>query len=326
MPQEQHIYAVTRVHSNELNLLSRQDIEQLISARDAAEAFRMLHDKGWSQAGPSCNAEAALEAETQKTWNLIEELTGDVQPFNVFRYGNDYHNLKAAVKLAYTGTEGDTEGYFLPFGTVPVDVIVKAAKEHDFTELPPAMAQTGRKAYEALADTGSGQACDMVIDKAALAAIDEAGRQSDSELLRRYAQLRVDGANIKAAVRCCVMKKSPDFIDRAIAEAGTLDTGALKKAAAESMDAIYAYLKTTAYEGAVPALKTSMADFERWCDDELIELIRPQRFNYFGIEPLAAFLLGRQNEIGMVRLVLSAKMNDLSSEALRQRLREMYVD
>ena len=135
----------------------------------------------------------------------------------------------------------------------------------------------------------------------------------------------MDVANIKAAVRCRVMQKPRDFLERAVAQAGTLDTRALVDAAAQSLDALYAYLDNTDYAGAVEALKNSMAAFERWCDDQLIQMIRPQRYNYFGIEPLAAYILGRENEIRMVRLILSAKINGLSDDILRERLRITYV-
>ncbi|MDL2219116.1 V-type ATPase subunit [Ruminococcaceae bacterium OttesenSCG-928-O06] len=327
MAEEQYVYAVTRVHINEQGLLSKQDLEQLISAPTLAEAFRLLTDKGWGSADIAADDPDALVAyETARTWGLIEELVGDSTPFNVFRVANDYHNLKAAIKLAYSADdENETGRYFLGFGTVPVETIVKAADEHDFSALPEDMAKAGQEAYEALAHTGVGQACDMVIDRAALVAVDKAGKETKSELLRRYAELTVDSANIKTAVRCCRMGKNRDFIDRAIAPAGTLNTEKLAAAAAEGMDAIYEYLRTTAYAGAVDELEVSLANFERWCDNQLIEMIRPQRNNYFSLEPLAAYILGRENEIKMVRLILSAKMNDLPAEALRERLRETYV-
>ena len=327
MAKELYTYAVTRVHAHEQNLLSRQDIEQLISAANAAECFRMLSDKGWGGPEvPENNPDALIAAEMEKTWSLVEELAGDISQFNVFKYANDFHNLKAAIKLAYSAsTATDTDRYFQGHGTVPLEMIVKAADEHDFSLLPPALAKAGREAYEALAHTGNGQACDMAIDRVALVAIYKAGTSSQSELLGKYARLLVDSANIKAAVRCCLMKKPMEFVERAIAPAGTLDTKALAKAATEDLEAVYARLRYTDYEDAVETLQVSLAAFECWCDNQLIEMIKPQRFNYFTIEPIAAFILGRENEIRMVRLVLSAKINNLGAEALRERLRDMYV-
>ncbi len=327
MAKDLYVYAVTRVHNHEMGLLSGQDIEQLVAANSAAEVFRLLADKGWGTPDlPAGDPDALVAYELDKTWGLIEELAGGLEPFNVFRYANDYHNLKAAIKLEYSADDENEGGaYFLKHGTVDIDVIRKAAQEHDFSALPAAMAEAGRGAYEALAHTGSGQAGDMVIDRAALIAIDGAGKTSESKLLRRYAQLTVDAANIKTAVRCCLMKKPQDFIERAVAPVGTLDTKELIRAAADSLDAIYTCLFSTQYAGAVDALKTSMAAFECWCDNQMIEMIRPQRYNYFTLEPLAAFIFGRENEIRMVRLILSAKINQLDNEALRERLREMYV-
>ena len=325
---EEYIYAVTRVHIHEQNLLDKAFLEDLINAPGSAEAFRMLADKGWgAQDMPQNNADALVAAETDKTWALVEELCGNVEQFNVFRTGNDYHNLKAAIKLAYA-SHGEEKNmrYYLRGGNVEIDRIIHAAEHHDFSMLPPDMAAAGQEAYEALAHTGSGQECDMAVDRAALCAIWQAGKTAKSALLEEYAALTVDAANIKAAVRCCGMKKRRDFIGRAIAPAGTLDVEKLADAASTgSQGAIYDYLATTRYAEAVDELKKSVASFERWRDDRLMALIRPQRSMYSSIEPLAAYILGRENEIAMVRLILSAKTNHLGTDALRERLRNTYV-
>ena len=72
-------------------------------------------------------------------------------------------------------------------------------------------------------------------------------------------------------------------------------------------------------------LKKSLAAFERWCDNRMIRTIKPEIHNPFGIGPLAAYILARDNEIKTVRIILAAKRNDLPEEMLRERVREMYV-
>ena len=322
------IYAVTRVHMHEANLLGKKDFDQLLSADSVAEAFRLLADKGWGNSEiPAGDMEALIEAETRKTWDLTAELVGNVEPFNVFRYANDYHNLKAAIKLGYSAVgESEWVRYFLPAGTVEVEAIQKAARERDFSFLPPAMAEAGSTACEVLSRTGNGQLCDITIDRAALMAIGAAGKSAKSPLLRRYAEIIVDTANVKSAVRCLRMRKSREFIERALAPAGTLDYTALADAAVSGeKEAMAALLGGTAYADAIPALNESIAAFECWCDNEIIRMIRPCRAQYFGIDPLAAFILGRENEIRMVRLILTVKTNNMSGSALEERLRETYV-
>lgn len=324
---EQYVYEVTRVHMQERGLLSAQDMEQLIAAENAKEFCKILTDKGWGAPElPANDPEAIFAYEWNKTWALIAELLGDLSPFHTFCVANDYHNLKAAIKLAYSSNEDrDVSTYFLPFGTIDADAIWKATEAFDFSSLPKGLAEAGREAYAALSQTRSGQACDVVIDRAALIAIDKAGEKSESRLLKRYAELTVDTANIKAAVRCCLMKKDLPFIKMVIAPVGTLDTDRLADAAAKDLEAIFDCLKGSAYAGAVGELKKSVPAFERWCDNQLIALIKPQKNNYFSLEPIAAFILGRENEIKMARLILSAKVNNLSDEALRERLRDTYV-
>ena len=58
---------------------------------------------------------------------------------------------------------------------------------------------------------------------------------------------------------------------------------------------------------------------------EIIQTIKPQKYNPFSVEPLVAYVLARENEIKTVRIILSAKANNLPEDSIRERVREMYV-
>ena len=73
------------------------------------------------------------------------------------------------------------------------------------------------------------------------------------------------------------------------------------------------------------ALAESPSAFERWCDNKIIQTIKPQKYNPFSVEPLVAYVLARENEIKTVRIILSAKANNLPEDSIRERVREMYV-
>ena len=51
----------------------------------------------------------------------------------------------------------------------------------------------------------------------------------------------------------------------------------------------------------------------------------PQKYESFSVGPLLAYLLARQNEIKTVRIILTGKQNEFPDEAIRERIREMYV-
>ena len=187
------------------------------------------------------------------------------------------------------------------------------------------MQHAAQEAYETLLHTRDGQLCDVIIDRAALDAIYQAGKASDVAIIRDYAESTVAVADIKIAVRSQKTAKSIEFMKRAMAECSSVSADQLAKAALAGADAISEYLLGTAYAEGAEALRTSPSAFERWCDNRIIQTISPQKYNAFTIGPVIAYVIARQNEIKTVRIILSGKLNELPDDSIRERVREMYV-
>ena len=322
MSDEQFIYAVARIRSKELSLLGKSDLEQLLSSKSYEECLRLLADKGWGNSSNE-DAEQVLSIEREKTWNLIEELVEDMSVFDTFLYEKDFHNLKAAIKQVYLNKE--VPNIYVGNGTIEPEVIYNAVKKHDFTMLPDHMQQSAEEAYQVQMHTGDGQLCDIIIDKATLDTIYQYGIESKNDLFTQYAELKVAASDINIAIRGYKTRKGMEFFQRALAECKSLDIKKLGEAALSGEDAIYEYLANTVYAQAVQAIKESPSAFERWCDNLIMEHIKPQKYNPFSVSPLAAYILARENEIKSVRILLSGKRNDLPEDSIRERLREMYV-
>ncbi len=319
---EQYIYAVARIRSRELTLLNEAVISQLAAASSEEECLRLLNEKNWGN--PELPSEEMFREEEKKTWDFIRELLPrQMEIFDVFRLEKDYHNLKAAVKESCI--DGDHPGIFEEGGSISPKVIERAVAESDYDALPEAMREVAREAKETLLQTRDGQLCDVLIDRAALEAIRSAGEKSGVKLLSDYGELTCATGNIKTAVRAARTGKSRQFLEKALAPCRTLDVAELADAAAQGIDAVVAYLDHTEYADAIDELKTSVASFERWCDDRMIRTIQPQIHNPFGIDPIAAYIIARDIEIKTVRIILAAKRNGLPEEMLRERVREMYV-
>jgi V/A-type H+-transporting ATPase subunit C len=322
MADTQYTYAVARIRSKELTLLSKTDIEQLMNCKSEKECLRMLSDKGWGNTNDD-NSEQILTIERERTWDLIRELVEDMSEFDTFLYGNDFHNLKAAIKQVYT--DSDLKNIYISRGTIKPELIYQAIKEHDFSLLPEHMKECAEQAYEVLLHTGDSQLCDIIIDKASLETTYDKAKSSGNELLTEYAELMVASADINIAVRSCRTGKDRQFLERAIAECESLNIYSLTASALVGEEAIYDYLSVTKYSDAIQAIKESPSAFERWCDNLIMEHIKPQKYNSFSISPLAAYILARENEIKTVRIILSGKRNDIADNVIRERLRDMYV-
>lgn len=322
MTNEQYVYAVARIHSKELTLLDKQVLEQLLASKSHEECMRVLTDKGWGSSD-YMSAEQMLSYEREKTWELMKELVEDMSIFNTFLYENDFHNLKASLKQYYTHKE--RPNVFMKNATVDPELINQAVKEHDFTLLPEFMRESAKEAYEVLMHTGDGQLCDVILDRAALDTLYQKASETKLALFQKYAELRIVAANINIAVRGLKTGKKSSFFQDAIAECETLDKNQLIEVILQGEQELYQYLETTIYVDAVQAIKESPSAFERWCDNVIMEEIKPQKNNHFSVEPLAAFILARESEIKSVRIILSGKLNNLSQDLIRERIREMYV-
>ena len=322
MGANDYAFAVGRIRVLEKKLLTSAGVEQMITA-DEKQILSYLAERGWSVPQGKEGTDEMLRQESEKTRELVRTLGVDPSLLAVFSYPDIFHNLKAAVKVACSKTEHP--GLFIENEELGRDKILPIVTEKAFDKLPEMMREAAAEAYETLLHTRNGQLADIVIDRAALIAIENDGRNSSEPVIRDWAVQYVAVADIRTAVRCAKTGKSRDFIERAIAPSSVLDTEKLIAAAAAGEEAVYEYLGKTAFSAAAEAAKKSPSAFEKWCDDAVIGKLREQRHNPFTAGPVIAYYLARENEIKMVRILLTAKANGLTEEAIRERAREMYV-
>jgi len=318
-----YTYAVARIRALETALFSASVIEQLMACKSYESCLALLQEKGWGESGVSLSGEHILIREREKIWETMRELKVNMHIFDVLSYPNLFHNLKAAIKEICT--QETNAHIFYQDCEIGQDEMMRIIREKDFMELPQFMREAAQEAYEAMLHSRDGQLCDVIVDTAALAAIIEAGKASQLDIIRQYAESMVAVADIKVVVRCAATGKSVDFMKRAMVKCGSLDVNALAVAASKGIEGICEYLVVTEYKEGAEALKESPSAFERWCDNRIIHTIQPQRYQPFTAGPLFAYIIARENEIKTVRIILTGKQNDLPEDSIRERIREMYV-
>ncbi|MCP1110987.1 V/A-type H+-transporting ATPase subunit C [Lachnospiraceae bacterium PM6-15] len=320
---ELYTYAVARVRAMEDSLFSDGIIEQLINCKDERQALTFLEEKGWGSGDGNPDAEVMLQKEEEKTWSFIDELGIDKKIFDVYTLPKCFHNLKAAIKAV--GLNKEDAQFFYEDEHYGQTEMLQIIREKSYEDLPEMMREVASEGYEAFMQTGDGQLLDVIIDRATLEAILEAGKKTKEPLIESYAETTVAVANIKIAVRSEATKKNLGFVERALAPCKTLDVTALAKATQINRDAIIDYLSGTIYKEGGEALAESASVFERWCDNQMIATIAGEKYNPFTIGPVFAYVIARQNEIKTVRIILSGIRNDLPEKEIRERVRRMYV-
>lgn len=320
--EELYIYQVARIRCRELTLFSKQDIDSLLATKDFGSALRLLFDKGMGT-GSEQTMEEVLEAENKKLWGFIDELLKDKSAFEVLMLPADYNNLKAAIKSLISKTA--LNGIYKEGGTVKKEVIIDAVNKNDFSKLPADLKICAQVAYDSFLETHDGQMCDSIVDSACLRNIISSAKKSGDNLLKDYANLYVTLANLKIAIRCQKTRKKIDFIEKALVETDLIDVKNLVKAAASSEEDLMNLLSRSEFAKCVDKIRESNSAFEKWCDDKIMELVKKQKVNSCTIGPIVAYVVARQTELNTVKIILSAKLNELNSESIKERLRDMYV-
>lgn len=318
-----YTYAVARIRGLEMSLFSASVLEQLMNLKTYEACLKFLREKGWGDEETAADGDRMLSREREKIWEVVEELKVDKEIFLVLTYPLLFHNLKAAIKEICTG-KTDTEIFYKdsPIGR---EEMLRIVQEKDYPSLPELMQEPAREAYEAMLHSRDGQLCDVIVDLATLKAIYQVGKDSDLDIICEYAESTVAVSNIKIAVRGAKTGKTLEFMKRAMCPCGSLDIEVLAVAALKGKDAVCDYLASTVYAEGAEALKESPSAFERWCDNRIIDTIKPERANPFSAGPVFAYVLARENEIKTVRIILTGRQNELPEDSIRERIREMYV-
>ncbi len=319
MRETEYAFAVARVRANEPGLLTADDIEQLIASEDEKSAFRLLGDKGWDD--PS-EGKDIYDTEAEKAWDLISRSVPDPALLEALVIGNDYANVKAAIKTVFSDI--DSEKYMVYPALFSPSEIIKAVNENDFSNLPDYLSDCADRAYHCISGGENGQSAEMIIDKACLEKRLECSKKAQCPLLERIVSILSLLANIKIAKRSLLTGKEKRFALDSMCECGFIDNEILVNKV-YSGEELSDYISECGYPEIAAEADRDFSTLEMKCDNLITDLIKGARYDAFGPDPVVAYFYAKLAEIKNVRIILSAKSAGVPTETIRQRVRDMYV-
>ncbi|MDQ1317388.1 MAG: V-type synthase subunit [Candidatus Poribacteria bacterium] len=336
-------YASGRLRVLETRLLNKASIGRLLEADSTQEVLRILSEGEYAVAlseisNPS-DFEKALEIEMERTYALVDELSHDPDLTKIFRTKWDFHNLKVLLKSSYLKELAPkTDDILAKFGTVPIEDI-KLAIEPDAEKkgnILPDYLMTAlvdvRSKYEASQDP---QIIDIIVDNHLHNFLYNTVKYKNP-FLKGYFEAVADLINIKNFIRIKNLGGSIKMLDAVLLPHGTLDKKLFLQQYEETIenfvgDLVATVLVKTPYVSLVAeAIRGweedhSLATFEKLTDNYLINYIKPAQYIVFGVEPLIAYLLAKEHEIKLIRIIITGKINDLPIEIINERLRDTYA-
>lgn len=354
-----YAYAVGRIRALETRLLDGMAIGRLLEAETAQETLKILsegeYESALSDVSDPADFETALSIELERIYGLIDELSLDPKLTEIFRAKWDFHNLKVLLKSSCM-KKADTEetsqsvvaidDILVNSGLIPAEAIKFTIEPDDeqvgggsyLTGLSSDEDDVGNYIARALEDaqaqyeeTQNPQIIDIVIDKHLQNFLYERAAGYPNLFLCGYFQAMADLANIKSFIRIKMLDEGIRLLDMALLPHGSLDRDIYIRQFDETVENFAASLTSTPYAELVSEGVRSWTDghslavFERLSDNYLMDYIRPVKYLVFGVEPLVGYLLAKEHEMKLIRIIVIGKLNDLSAENIQERLRDTYV-
>ncbi|MGI6256829.1 MAG: V-type ATPase subunit [Anaerovoracaceae bacterium] len=323
-----YLHAAARVTYLENRLTTREDLVKVIGAADMGEVSRILSGKALFKDHEIQKYEEAFAADLAETYELVEDITGEMGITEVFRYPIDGHNMKVYVKARVA--PGDFSPLYKQGGVVPAVILRKEIDEKNFGIVPKALGEAALEAIDALAKTGDSQIVDIIIDKAVIYAIGEKAMEINSPILSRYVEAKIDLTNLKTALRLLRMKKDTYAAAAIFAAGGQLSVEGLRKAYGMGFDGIAELAKKMPQADHIVEVIGKIKEggpiglLEEGEDRYMGAIFEQTKIIPFGIEPVIAYLYKKEREIRALRLVIVSRMFDLPEEDTLERLRLIY--
>lgn len=324
-----YLYASSRIRVLEKGLLTRDMMTRMCDAKTIDEAEKILVECGYVDFNPNSleDLERALATERTRVVDALVDMTPDKNLIEIFMVKYDYHNIKSYLKAVAMGE--DYLDLMIKTGLIPIQKLVSALQEEDYSQFSPVMAKSIAAAKQILADTRDPQKMDAVLDKACYAEMLEFAQNTGSSFLTDYVKLLIDSANLRAAIRLTRMGREISSIKEFVIDGGNISIDKfMVDLTPDAIERIYdSSLLKAAAEAGGKALKgeEGLSRMDLLCDDAVMAYLKKAKYVSFGEQPVVAFIAAKESELTAVRTIMAGRLAGLKPEMIMGRLREAYV-
>ncbi len=312
----------------EKRLLDKGKLEKMIDAKDANEAFKVLLDSEYSKSAEGVEGvndyEILLKNETSRVFKLGNEMLQDKRILEILSLKYDYHNLKTMVKAKVSGK--DLNHLFIYSSENNPEKMRLQFESGQFTDTKSEFIKALKIAEEKYNETNDPQIIDIIIDRFYYTHLKEIAESLRIDLFNDYVSASIDFFNILSMLRAIKMGKNQNFLNDILVEGGGVSISKLISLSREDFDRISAALRSEKIGRILSECVESYNEtgslgvIDNMKDVYLGRLNSDSRFISFGPEPIFAYLVAKEKEISIVRLILVGKLNNIPSTKLRERL------
>lgn len=325
--------SVVRTRVLEKRLLNRTIIERMIDAEDIQGVFRILGETEYSnQVGKIDRPEdydKILSSELDRVYKLMEEVSPDQRVIDLLRLKYDYHNLKVMIKEHLL--DNDFSHMYVDRGTSDYQGIRSNFLSENYRGIKEEFAQALEDVMSDFEKNEDPQRIDLILDKYYFDHLYKLAKETEVDLFIEYVEDLIDFTNMRTLIRLKKQNKSNRFLEDVLLDHGKIDIKSIVLSLSDSIDNIMNKFKNYSIS---PALREGLKDYEetgslshyeKYMDNHLMELNKSSFSVHFGPEPLFSYVLAKETEISILRIIMVSKINNIPPDSIRERLRDLYV-
>ena len=329
----QFTHVVPRIKVLETRLIDRVKLDRMIDSSSAQEAIRVLQETEYSSLLVNLKRVedygVLLSEELIRVYKYIYKITPVKSVVDILSLKYDYHNLKLFIKEKLL--KKDFSNLLIPIGTLDL-IKVKYAVENEFyKEISSWSRDSIEETLAVFKSTNDPQVIDIIMDKYMFKEMLSLVKGLDNEFLTKYVKTSIDFTNFKTILRLKKQKKNHDFFNQVLIEGGYVDRVKLNDLFNDSIENIPSKLSSTDYYDVVKqgidaySKGGAVNTLEKLSENFIMKILKKAKYVSFGPEPLLGYLVAKEVEIKVIRIIMVGKLNNLTPELIRERLRDLYV-
>ena len=324
--------SVVTIRVLEKRLLTRNRLERMIEAETPEEVLKLLGETEYSQdmadIHGSQDYEIILKRETERVFSIVRNMIKNTGIVDVLSLKYDYHNLKVLLKSKITGK--DFSSLLMQAGTIDASKF-KVKFESQSNDLPQEIMEAIDEVQKDFEENHNPQRIDIIVDKHYFRNLLRLAKEINVKVITDYVEGLIDFQNMITLFRVQKQKRDARFLETVIFEGGTISKSKIVASINDNIDTILNKFKKEKLgmylaKGLETFNETKrLSELEKISDNYLMELNKESKYVVFGPEPLFTYLVAKEREINAVRMIMVSKINNISSDKIRERLRETYA-
>ncbi|NFO03498.1 V-type ATP synthase subunit C [Clostridium botulinum] len=333
MDMMQFSQVIPRLRVYETKLLDKSKIDRMIDSNSANEALKVLQETEYANVMTNVKRaedyEVILSEELKRLFNLMYEISPMKSLVDLMSIKYDYQNIKVILKGIFL--KKDLSYLLIDVGTIEASKLKYLVENNDLRDLPQVMRDAVEESKDKFENTKDPQVLDIILDKYMFKQLVQIKNEIKDNFVNKYVESVIDSTNLKTLLRVKKQNKGREFFTSVIIEGGSLDKDKLLGMLNDAVENISNKLAFTDYNDLIKSgieyyTKTgSVSLLEKLVDNYIMDMMKDAKIIPFGVEPLLAYIYAKETEIKIIRIVMVGKLNNISAEVIRERLRDIYV-